>query len=648
MNNTKVTLTPLFLCALLFICYRLIYLFFAHPHFLFIYPDEELYRGAVAVELVNGLKMPLLDYRPDNFAGGFYVVSTLTSLFFRIFSPTLFALKLSPLTFSLITFIFWYLTIKRNVNSKAANLFAFIFIFAPFDFIRYSFSNLGDHAESMAFTASTIFFYFESIKRKSNSFYFILGALIGLGIWFCYTTFIILPTLLLFSFFFHRQSIKMKNLFCFIMGFLVGFSPWIIINLKTTFSGLSIRETSLLNFFDIRNTLNIFSLSPYSLPSKLLASFSPHHLPAFRLKLVLYGYILCFSVIFFAYFFNAIQQKKLHSLSIFILIYLACYLLIASTSVYIFERYFIPLHPLIYALIAISTNAIIHQKKFSYFIFPFYFFVLLLGCYSTVYAFSEFHRGTAFKSTGYSYLRLPYLDPCDDYKTCIQYYKKLKPHLSEEEQDKLKETFAVELTKNRLEGKDFEKKALLIRENLPSEFRNFYDYFLGVKALHETQNLNNAIQKISFLESYPGTYEFALRGVINEWGTQPHFIGAPKEVNKLEALIPNSLESVFWRSVGSQIARRKAIPFHEYSAEKHNDIFEGAGMSFFYTWYNNRSLRPPYNHHRFFIGFGRAYYLNSLGSHNQPWLRKDIEKYFDPNQLESIELGTFLEKKTFQ
>src|SRR2546422_3084685 len=82
---------------LLFVASRLLYLVLIDPARLVVWGGEELYRGTIAQELVTGVKMPFIEYRADNYAGGSLVIGALAAGFFLLIGPTLFVLKLAPL-----------------------------------------------------------------------------------------------------------------------------------------------------------------------------------------------------------------------------------------------------------------------------------------------------------------------------------------------------------------------------------------------------------------------------------------------------------------------------------------------------------------------------------------------------------------------
>src|SRR5438445_5859382 len=149
---------------LLFVASRLLYLVLLNPSYLFTYLGEELYRGTIAQELVTGLTMPFTEYRADNYAGGSLVIGALAAGFFRLFGPTLFALKLASLLVFALALVFWYWTIQRAAGERVAGYFAMLFCFSPPLVTAYSVATLGDHADSILFSALTVFFFFRMLS----------------------------------------------------------------------------------------------------------------------------------------------------------------------------------------------------------------------------------------------------------------------------------------------------------------------------------------------------------------------------------------------------------------------------------------------------------------------------------------------------
>src|SRR2546425_10370605 len=134
---------------LLFVASRLLYVALIHPHYLSPLLGGELYIGTIAQELVTGLKLPFAEYRASNYMLGTLVMGGLASGFFRLFGPTLFALKLASLLVFTLALLFWYWTIRRHVGERVAGYFALLFCFSPPLFTTYSVATLGDHADSI-------------------------------------------------------------------------------------------------------------------------------------------------------------------------------------------------------------------------------------------------------------------------------------------------------------------------------------------------------------------------------------------------------------------------------------------------------------------------------------------------------------------
>src|SRR5437667_419420 len=149
---------------LLFVTSRLLYLVLIDPSHLLTWRGEEIYRGTIAQELLTGLSMPFTGYRADNYSGGTLVIGALAAGFFRLFGPTVFALKLAPLLVFTLALGFWYWTIRRYAGERVAGYFAVLFCFSPPLFTAYSVAALGTHSESIVFSALTVFLLFRMLS----------------------------------------------------------------------------------------------------------------------------------------------------------------------------------------------------------------------------------------------------------------------------------------------------------------------------------------------------------------------------------------------------------------------------------------------------------------------------------------------------
>src|SRR2546426_1111477 len=238
---------------LLFVASRLLYVVLIDPNYVLIHLGEELYRGAIAEELVTGLKMPFTEYRADNYSGGSLVIGALASGFFLLFGPTVFALKLAPLFLFTLALVFWYWTIERAAGERVARYFAVLFCFSPPLFTAYSVTAMGFHSESIFFSALTGFLLFRMLSDETGSLAFaaLLGLTTGFGLWFTYIYGLTLLALLGFWVWYDKGILRLPRVLWFALGFGMGFSPWIVINVQTHFAGLVIYDMNVWEHFGL-------------------------------------------------------------------------------------------------------------------------------------------------------------------------------------------------------------------------------------------------------------------------------------------------------------------------------------------------------------------------------------------------------------
>lgn len=63
-------------------------------------PFEELYKGATAKEFLEEPIIPLLKFLENDYnVGGAVVISSIIAIFFTLFGKTVFALKLTPISY---------------------------------------------------------------------------------------------------------------------------------------------------------------------------------------------------------------------------------------------------------------------------------------------------------------------------------------------------------------------------------------------------------------------------------------------------------------------------------------------------------------------------------------------------------------------
>jgi len=240
--------------------------------------EEERYNGTIALEVLNGLKMPLFYYQHqpyapgamfEPYAPGTVVVGLLSTPFFLIFGASYISLKIVALLFSLGSFILWYLFLCKFFNSRVAITTAFLFILSPPNNIKFSLLSFGNHYEINFFTILSLYIFYNiffpdviarneatkqslfspnlekgsierfeiatlptvarnDISRQSeNVNFFLLGLICGFASYFALTFFATLLTLLIFWFIFDKKLFIRKSFLIFFVSFLIGFSPWI-------------------------------------------------------------------------------------------------------------------------------------------------------------------------------------------------------------------------------------------------------------------------------------------------------------------------------------------------------------------------------------------------------------------------------------
>ncbi len=203
--------------------------------------DEELYRGTIALELVDGPKAGLWDYQADDYSGGSLVVGLLAAPLFALLGPRLLALKLVPLAFSLATLVLLFIYLRHLTDERTALLGGALFVLSPPAFTQLSWLAMGFHSESLLFSM-LLLLAFERLGwdgRFRGSWLVAFGVLSGLGFWFTYIT--ALTTLAcLVAWLARRSGNGRRDLLPLVVSLTIGLTPWLAYNLIHGFAGLNI------------------------------------------------------------------------------------------------------------------------------------------------------------------------------------------------------------------------------------------------------------------------------------------------------------------------------------------------------------------------------------------------------------------------
>ena len=393
----------IFSLSLLFILSRLIPLFLNFEPFIM---EEERYNGTIALEVLNGLKMPLFYYQHQPYAPGAMVVGLLSTPFFFIFGSSYISLKIIALIFSTGSFILWYLFLNKFFKQRVAIIASSFFILSPPNNIKFSLLALGNHYEINFFTILSLFLFYiiffpddssqkESGKNKGIEF-FLLGLVSGFACYFALTFFATLFTIAIFWFAFDKRLFFKSSFFIFIIAFLIGFSPWIYNTISFKLGSINFHGKPIYLFENSEPYVTkIFRMVATGMPF----SFGFEGIRGTTLDAYLYLLILIVSFIFLVkanisflkkIFFSLIPVKKFSitpqeiSRETVLLVFSVLYCLIFTLSdfkvpikvlreafvlrtfdtfFYLAYRYFIPLFPFFFVFIAIFLDKLWCYEK---------------------------------------------------------------------------------------------------------------------------------------------------------------------------------------------------------------------------------------------------------------------------------------------
>src|SRR3990170_1350391 len=126
-NTNSGSKSVLYLIVVLFVLSRLWVL----DRGIFMWNDEELYNGTIAMEILNGLNLPLINYQYTPHNGGTIVIGVLAAFFFKLFGNTYFSLKLVALLLHTLSLIFCLVLLSRHFSNEVAALAGLFFLFSP-------------------------------------------------------------------------------------------------------------------------------------------------------------------------------------------------------------------------------------------------------------------------------------------------------------------------------------------------------------------------------------------------------------------------------------------------------------------------------------------------------------------------------------
>ncbi len=200
---------------------------------------EETYRLLVSEAIWQRWPWPILDLQADPYAGGSLVISTLAVPVVAVLGPSLIGLKLVALAWNALGLVAWMALIHRWWGRVAAQIFAFLFIFAPPLFVTYNLIAMGSHAEVLTLVGVQLLLGYRYLYGdRSTHALLAWAASAGFGTWFTYDS--ILPFLACVAVGIVGGTLPFRRWLPLVGGFLLGFAPWIVTNVASGGRGLDV------------------------------------------------------------------------------------------------------------------------------------------------------------------------------------------------------------------------------------------------------------------------------------------------------------------------------------------------------------------------------------------------------------------------
>ncbi len=574
---------------LLFVASRLLYVVLIDPGYLLIQPGDELYVGTIAQELVTGLSMPFAEYRGSNYMLGTLVIGALAAGFFLLFGPTVFALKLASLLVFTLALAFWYWTLQRAAGERVARYFAMLFCFSPPLFTAYSVASLGDHADSILFSALTVFLLFRMLSEEKPSLAYpvLLGLTAGVGLWFAYIYGLTLLAMLGFWFWHDKGRFWRPRVLWFALAFVVGFAPWILINVQTHFAGLVVQGKNVWEHFGPDNLWDGLAHPLRLAPVEFLRTIASEddwdlYRRAVNLlySLLFLGPILTAGVLWLKTGRSAPTGASLTRLTLveFATLYLVVFALAVQFSDFREARYYLPAYPFLFFLAAYSITRCQDlvpcvQRQIQT---VFFASVVVLGLGTHTPLVSLDRPGFALSAKGYAYAFLPerYLSthapavPSDsvfllkgDREFILQMVQRpflsdILPKLSFYDQGYLSLAI-VEMLAHAAplngQAEDFSR----FKRVVPPGFERHFYYQLGVTAMRRhPKELPKAVAAVEFLRHRTAAaHHLALIGIYRAWPRVAALDRSPEALVNAPGAVAPEVSPHYWRALGHLAGR---------------------------------------------------------------------------------------------
>jgi len=212
----------------------------------FIAVGEEVTKGCVALEIVRGPLLPVLDYQYTTFFGGSTVVAALAAPLFAVFGPRLWALKAVPIGFHLAAVGLLFLLLDRFATRRAAWIGGLLMALTPPGYTIITTVAWGSHMESNALALLACYLFLDLCSAREGRAWrrLLLGFVLGFSVWFGYQTLVFVTAIAALDFLHDRRGF-LRGALPQAAGFLAGMIPWFVYNLRHDFAGISLYGASI-------------------------------------------------------------------------------------------------------------------------------------------------------------------------------------------------------------------------------------------------------------------------------------------------------------------------------------------------------------------------------------------------------------------
>ena len=194
---------------------------------------DEPVSGVLPCDILDGqLRAPLFAYEYLNRSGDVLLEGLLLVPYFKTLGRSIFSTKMFALTSALITFLCWFVFLRRYQGLLPAVLFGLLFALPPPLFARQSLiGTISSHHmlnPLIAAQSMLLFRIFEQGREARARAWLWIGSgfVAGLGVYTFYTYILFLGFCSLFSLLFMRQSLRPRSIIWMVIGGTLGFAPW--------------------------------------------------------------------------------------------------------------------------------------------------------------------------------------------------------------------------------------------------------------------------------------------------------------------------------------------------------------------------------------------------------------------------------------